>query len=449
MNSDALQEGDCVPPPKLKVFGFSMVRNEADIISSFMRQAVELFDNFVFVDVLSTDGTAEFLDDAAKRNENISVYRCRTKEKYQATMMNALARDAVRAGADWVFFLDADEFLLVEGRAQLETRLTEFGGEVMSLPWINLVPSVYGDFASFDTEQKFYWSGRTSSFCKVAVSALYFHSFPDAYVDEGNHTVRRYKDGPIAPEHFGIPLLHVPLRSQDRLKYKLTNSLRFLHSKHNTLTGEGSHVHKILATIEGERTSKYHLNAIAADYGQLNEQNEAIDPEALEWPIQELPRYLSSLQLERPRALSLGATLAADAKVEWRDLEFVKGSPVTAAIEGDELHIFAQAISGRMQPRYGQFKALPAISEGATSISSIFTPKQLGDALTTSLLPIKFSAFSAWSQLIPLLFALFALVRPRRYVELGVHNGMSFFAACQVSEHTQTDTECVAIDSWV
>ena len=109
MNAVALQEGDCVPPRKLKVFGFSMVRNEADIIPAFIRQAVELFDNFVFVDVLSTDGTAAFLDDAATRNENISIYRCRTKEKYQAAMMNALARDAVRAEADWVFFLDADE----------------------------------------------------------------------------------------------------------------------------------------------------------------------------------------------------------------------------------------------------------------------------------------------------------------------------------------------------
>ena len=127
----------------------------------------------------------------------------------------------------------------------------------------------------------------------------------------------------------------------------------------------------------------------------------------------------------------------------------MKGSPVSAAIVGAELHIFAQAISGRMQPRYGQFRALHPVSEGTTSVGSIFAPKQLGDALATSLMPIKFSAFSAWSRLTPLLFTLFALVRPRRYVELGVHNGMSFFAACQVSEHTQTNTECVAVDSWV
>ena len=182
------------------------------------------------------------------------------------------------------------------------------------MPWINLVPSVYGDFTSFDMEQKFFWSGRTSTFCKVAVSALYLHSCPDAYIDEGNHTIRPYKDGPVAPEHFGIPLLHLPVRSQERLKYKLTNSQRFLHSKHNTLSGEGSHVHKLLATIEGERTSKYHLNAIAADYGQLNEQLITIDPEALEWPVQDLPCYLSTSRMERPRAFSLGATLAADAK---------------------------------------------------------------------------------------------------------------------------------------
>ena len=138
---------------------------------------------------------------------------------------------------------------------------------------------------------------------------------------------------------------------------------------------------------------------------------------------------------------------SADATVEWRDLAYVKDSPVTAALDGDELRIVAQPISGRLQPRYGRFEALPPIGEDALlQLGPNSLPKLMADALAASLLPIKFETFSAWSRLVPVLFALFSIVRPRRYVELGVHNGMSFFGACQVSEHAQTNTECVAID---
>jgi GT2 family glycosyltransferase len=426
-----------------------MVRNEADIMPVFLRQAIELFDRFVFIDVLSTDGTSELLREAASRDERIVIYKCRTKEKYQSAMMNALAREAVREGADWLFFLDADEFVSIESRNELEDYLRAFGSEVMSMPWINLVPSEYVDFTSFDSQQEFRWSGRASIFCKVAVSSLFFHTNPNAYINEGNHTISANNDGSFVQQHFGIPLLHVPVRSRERLIYKLTNAVRFLGSKHNTVTGEGHHVSSILNVIAGAGTSNERLNAVAANYGQPDGGLEAIEPAKLGWPVKLLPRYLALREGGPPPSLSLGATLAADTKVAWLDLAYLKNSAITAAVDDDELHIVAQPISGRLQPRYGRFEELPPVLDPPLPPSPNFVPKLLADALATSLLPIKFATDSAWSELVPVLFAIFALVRPRRYVELGVHNGMSFFAACQVSEYAQTNTECVAVDSWV
>jgi hypothetical protein len=71
------------------------------------------------------------------------------------------------------------------------------------------------------------------------------------------------------------------------------------------------------------------------------------------------------------------------------------------------------------------------------------------DVVSVSCMRVKAFVSSAWSQLIPVMYALFVLLRPRRFVELGVHNGMSFFAACQVAERLDLTTECVAIDSWL
>ena len=71
------------------------------------------------------------------------------------------------------------------------------------------------------------------------------------------------------------------------------------------------------------------------------------------------------------------------------------------------------------------------------------------DVVSVAGMRLKAWAFSAWSELVPVMYALFVLLRPRRFVELGVHNGMSFFAACQVAERLGLDSECVAVDSWI
>ena len=295
------------------------------------------------------------------------------------------------------------------------------------------------------------WSGRTSNFCKIAISSLYFHNNPNALIAEGNHTISPFKDTTPAAQILGLPLLHMPVRSRERLKYKMTNSLRFLSSKHNTLAGEGSHVSSILGLIENVDASANYLNAIAADYGQSNTNIEALDPAELAWPTKVLPTYLRTESAEtQGHALSIGVTLAADAQVKWRNPGFVKNAPVGAAIDGDELRIVAQPISGRLQPRYERFEPLPPVNKAvAPQLGPDCIPQLLSNTLATTLLPVKFATFSAWSRLIPLLFAVFAIARPRRFVELGVHNGMSFFAGCQVAEHLQTETECVAVDSWV
>jgi hypothetical protein len=73
----------------------------------------------------------------------------------------------------------------------------------------------------------------------------------------------------------------------------------------------------------------------------------------------------------------------------------------------------------------------------------------LTDAAAISCMRPKRCTSSGWCRLVPVLFSLFSFVRPRRYVELGVHSGMSFFSACQASEHLELDADCIGIDSWL
>lgn len=56
---------------------------------------------------------------------------------------------------------------------------------------------------------------------------------------------------------------------------------------------------------------------------------------------------------------------------------------------------------------------------------------------------------SAWHEHAPFVFWLIEALKPRIFVELGTHNGFSYFAACQAVKRLGLPTLCHAIDSWV
>lgn len=430
----------------LKLYAVSMIRNEADIILPFLNQMAELFDKVMIVDVQSTDGTYETISKFSQSWPNIELYTCKTQERYQSAMMNLLAKQAVSEGADWVFFLDADEFVNVEGKAALHDYLRAFPHDVMHMPWINLIPSTYGNFDGFEANQEYFWTGRVSPFRKVAVSGRYINAHPEFHTHEGNHAVSGRWGLPIEDEHIGLNLLHVPVRSAERLKYKVANAQRLMESKHNNGKTEGSHVTKILKFISEGRVRPENLNVVVANYGVNEEKADSLDPREFDWPMRTLPAYLFEPRPGVHTITGLADTFIRDATLTWEKPSFVKGCAVGAQISGKEMRIAVQPMKGNGAPYRGRYEALPAINP---DIPAQLSTNLLIDCMSTTFLRINVMRFSAWSRLIPVLFALFPVLRPRRYVELGVHNGMSFFAACQVAEHLNLKTQCVAVDSWV
>jgi glycosyltransferase involved in cell wall biosynthesis len=437
-----------IKPSGYRIYAATMIRNDADLVLPFLAQAEELFDSLLIVDVQSTDGTTEAIASFAATKTKINLYSIDKQEKYQSAIMNYLARAAFDEGADWLFFLDADEYINVDSRGSLEHYLKAFPHDVMHLPWINLVPTHYGTFASFDVSQDFFWRGRTSKFNKIALSNLFIANNPDFYISEGNHTVARdFTSGPLEMTRDGLTLLHLPIRSLDRFKYKMVNARRTLLSKHNRKPGEGSHVLTISDLIEdGYSLGDCELNSIAAHYGDSDHERD-VDPKREGWPTIKMQQYVLKAMDGGTRNVSLAETLLKDGKIKWAKSDFVKGSVVGAVIEGGAIKIKPQPMRGNGNIFHRRYAALPPA--GDHDATSIVSSSMLIDAINASFMRVKFLAFSAWSELIPTLFCIFSIARPRRFVELGTHNGMSFFGACQATAALSLDTQCIAIDNWI
>jgi hypothetical protein len=105
----------------MKIWGVSVVRNEADIVEAFVRHNLTILDGLVVVDHLSADATLDILKSLSVEGLPLAVKRIDVPGFLQAEITTSAAREAFgRAGADAVIALDADEFLKVPSRAELE-----------------------------------------------------------------------------------------------------------------------------------------------------------------------------------------------------------------------------------------------------------------------------------------------------------------------------------------
>lgn len=126
----------------MRLWGVSMVRNEADIIEAFVRHNLARLDGLLVVDHGSHDRTLEILLALCAEKLPLVVTRNDAPGYLQAEVMTTAARTAfARAGADFVFALDADEFVKFANRARVEALLAQVPpGAHVALEWQTYVP---------------------------------------------------------------------------------------------------------------------------------------------------------------------------------------------------------------------------------------------------------------------------------------------------------------------
>lgn len=431
----------------LSTLAVAMVKNEADIIRCWAAHLLALFDEIIVVDHGSEDGTAEFLQALATGNHRVRFWRLEEPSYVQSVTMTHVMRNCPEvAAADWVFFLDADEFLPFADREAFHAALEPYQScPVIHLNWRNLVPEQYWDGETeIDAETRLLMPKSPSPFRKIAFQPSRLN-LQKAVVAQGNHRLLEVLNGGEIPSFAAsFPLLHVPVRSADQLILKLNQGVLAYQKIGRTRDkGQGTHWYQMKeATAACDLTDDL-LNGVVANYSEDKPELRPVSHDRLERSGHEWRTFdLATCDLtvvDMPRR-GLGEMLM---RVHGRDFSDAANEDRVSVTRLQETE------DGRLISAPGdvgaEYAALPAVREntGAPGLTAV-----LKDLFQPSYHCIEHLMPDDWAGHIPFMFSLTRLLQPRRFVELGTLRGTSFFAFAQSAEAAGMEGDAVAISSW-
>ena len=127
----------------MRIIGISCVRDEDDIIESFVRHNLVYLDKLYVIDNLSKDKTASILTSLA--NEGLAVEMwvstsCSNQQE-RAISMAVKKMALLEPAADFAVLLDADEFIAAADRQSFIEDLEKIGPNGYGvMPWKTYIP---------------------------------------------------------------------------------------------------------------------------------------------------------------------------------------------------------------------------------------------------------------------------------------------------------------------
>ena len=210
----------------MRLIGVAMVRNEVDVIEAFVRHNSTILDGLSIVDHGSFDGTSEILARLCAEGLPLRVTQDPDPAYRQSETMTSLARDAFRRdGADFVFALDADEFLKVQSRDALQHALSAVPqGMHAAMHWLTYVPGTFEDRGFGPGHLWWRLETERQRLGKVVVSRAFIDR-PDDVIAMGSHAVVSGTVGAIQrharPSRDTVAVAHCPVRSRAQFESKI------------------------------------------------------------------------------------------------------------------------------------------------------------------------------------------------------------------------------------
>ncbi|WP_066258972.1 glycosyltransferase family 2 protein [Neobacillus drentensis] len=256
-----------------KVYCVGMIKNEADIIESYVRYHLHIFDGMVLLDNGSTDRTLEILNQLQSEGLPIYLKHDNTLEYVQGEKTTELINSTFEQfDPDFIFPLDVDEFLVTPNYSGNPRKLIDklSTGKIYYLErdytyfpiHINENQLFIPKRLTFASPIKDYWP-------KVVISKKIWKTYSPS-ISGGNHDLlfdKRNVRVEISPN---LKLRHYPYRSLEHLKSKITVGWMNTLASYNYNEGHNYHWYDLF-----EELKKNNLN-ISVDV--ILEHNETYIP---------------------------------------------------------------------------------------------------------------------------------------------------------------------------
>lgn len=461
---------------------FSMIKNEGDIIGDFLDQALELFDFIYILDHESRDGTYEVCQQIAAKNDRVYLYRLASSGYPQRQVTAWFTHEIFRRNQpEWLFLLDADEFLPFNSKKEFQMALGKLRPDkCLGMVWRNIIPDNLDEWKGLSA-MTFLEASKRGPYPKVAIHRTVMDTIGEKLtVFQGNHGIGIDEDHPAEVQDTPFVLYHLPYRSIKQAEQKLLLGNLAYYNDPSRRIGKGYHwvqmtdeyyvsVDTRRATIR-EQVLSYGWPV--KDHSTKNENSFTPCPHRFSFP-----KACDRSILERSRHLT-------SALILWREIErlmAVRGEMnntctvtedyIISDAEGRIMKIVSE--NGIHGPHGGE--NMPSNNEGESfntqQITQIPTKPNTEDTATITDTPALYTkcanqlallkkvfswmnippnsiSLSAWTGHLAFLNALIGLARPSHIVELGVDKGCSFLAMCDACRTHGLDTELIGIDTW-
>lgn len=209
----------------MKLAAVAMLRNEADIVESFVRHNLRFVDRMYLIDHDSVDATPAII--AALETEGLPLQSGKDPAAgfRQADRLTQLARHVLaKDGADFVFVLDADEFIRAPDRATLEARLAATRNAPSRVArWQVHVAPDDADGTPLERLRLRVDAPKHPAMAKVVLGRE-FLADPRLSLAPGNHWILEPDGRERAPVVLGdVFLAHLPFRSVEQFLAKVIN----------------------------------------------------------------------------------------------------------------------------------------------------------------------------------------------------------------------------------
>ena len=275
-----------------KVAGLVMVRNEADIIETFVRYNLRYLDELIIVLHSPHDDTAKIIEQLRIEGLPLVIKHNHELGFSKADWMNKVAREVLASKrADFLFMLDADEFIKCPSRAYLDDAISVIpAGATAALKWESYVPTPEDANGERNVVKRIQHRvvEETARVCKVTLCKR-FGGDTSLTIADGNHAVLCGQGDmwtPVPHVLFrGVSLAHFPVRSESQLVSKALIGIwsRWVdHGRVDKSTCISNHWLRFYQElIDCGNLSPERLRDIAGNYGSMQALPQSNDARAL------------------------------------------------------------------------------------------------------------------------------------------------------------------------